>query len=129
MSDSLETAERAHSGLFVAIVGFAALAALVGLIWCYTLENRLGKSQAQVLALQQQDTKLATELSDTDARLTRDFRDLGKSVGLTQRQLAARAADLIQRQQADASRLEKEQAAAQAASQKQFGEVPARFPM
>jgi hypothetical protein len=123
MSDSLETAERAHSGLFVAVVGFAALAAFAGLIWSYTLQNRLERSQAQVLALQQQDTKLATELSDTNARLSVTSETLGKSVGLTQRQLEARAAELIQRQQADASRFEKEQAAAQAASQKQFGEV------
>ncbi len=123
MSDSLETAERAHSGLFVAIVGFAALAAFAGLVWSYSLENRLEKSQAQVLALQQQNTKLASELSDTDARLSVTSETLGKSVGLTQRQLEARAADLIKRQEADASRLEKEQAAAQAASQKQFGEV------
>jgi hypothetical protein len=123
MSDSLETAERAHSGLFVAVVGFAALAAFAGLIWSYTLQNRLERSQAQVLALQQQDTKLAAELSDTNARLSVTSETLGKSVGLTQRQLEARAAELIQRQQADASRFEKEQAAAQAASQKQFGEV------
>jgi hypothetical protein len=123
MSDSLETAERAHSGLFVAIVGFAALAALIGLLWSYSLENRLERSQAAVHDLQQQNTKLATELSDTDARLSVTSETLGKSVGLTQRQLEARAADLIARQQADAARLEREQAAAQAASQKQIGEV------
>ena len=48
---------------------------------------------------------------------------LAKSVGLTQKQLEARATDLLKRQEADASRLEQQQAAAQAASQKQFGEV------
>jgi hypothetical protein len=122
-SDSLEAAEREHSGLFIAIVGFAALAGLCGLIWCYTLENRLEKSQALVLASQQQNAKLADQLNETDARLRVTSETLGKSVGLTQRQLEERATDLLKRQQADASRLEKEQVAAQAASQKQIGEV------
>jgi hypothetical protein len=123
MSDSLETAERAHSGLFIAIVGFAALAALCGLIWCFTLESRLEKSQALLSASQQQEAKLAAQLSDTDARLSVTSETLGKSVGLTQKQLEARAADLLKRQQADTARLEQEQVAAQAASQKQIGAV------
>ncbi len=122
-SSSLETAERAHSGLFVAIVGFAALAALGGLIWSFTLESRLEKSQARVLAAEQQEAKLADQLSATDARLSATSETLAKSVGLTQKQLEARATDLLRRQEADASRLEQQQAAAQAASQKQFGEV------
>jgi hypothetical protein len=125
MSDSggIETAERTHSGLFVLIVGFAAFASLGGLIWSYTLENRLEKSQALLVASQQQNDKLAEQLNETDARLRVTSETLGKSVGLTQRQLEERATDLLKRQQSDAARLEHEQAEAQAASQKQIGEV------
>jgi hypothetical protein len=119
VSDNLETVERAHSGLFVGLVGFAVLASLAGLIWSYTLERRLEKSQVLLGAAQQQNVKLSQELTETEARLRVTSETLGRSVGMTQRQLEARAKDLLQRQQADASRFEREQEE----SQKQLGAV------
>lgn len=119
VGDNLETVERTHSGLFVGLLGFAALASLAGLIWSYTLENRLEKSQVLLAAAQQQNAKLSQELSETDARLRVTSETLGRSVGMTQRQLDLRAKELLQRQQADASRFEQEQEA----SQKQIGAV------
>ncbi len=44
-------------------------------------------------------------------------------MGLTQRQLEARASEFLKRQQAETARLEKEQQAAQAEAQKQIGAV------
>jgi hypothetical protein len=123
MSEELETVERTHSGLFVGLLGFAVLGALAGLIWSFTLEHRLEKSEALLTVAQQQNDKLAQQLSETDARLSVATETLGKSVGLTQRQLQVRADDLLKRQQADAARLEHEQAQAQAESQKQIGAV------
>ncbi len=119
----IDNVERTHSGLFVGLLGFAVLASLAGLIWSYTLQSRVTKTSALLAAAQQQNQKLVADLDSTNARLSVATDALGKSVGLTQRQLASRARDLLRRQQADAARLENEQVAAQAASQKQIGAV------
>jgi hypothetical protein len=119
MSDDLDTVERSHSGLFIGLLGFAAVASLAALIWSYTLQNRVEQTNTQLVAAQQQNSKLADELADTNARLRVTSETLGRSVGLTQQQLQARANDLLRRQQADSARLEHEQAE----SQKQIGAV------
>jgi type II secretory pathway pseudopilin PulG len=121
--DNYETAERTQSGVFIAILAFAALAALGGLVWSYTLENRLEKAQVALTNAQQQNDKLAESLNETNAKLRVTSETLGQSVGLTQRQLEARASEFLKRQQAETARLEKEQQAAQAESQKQIGAV------
>jgi hypothetical protein len=121
--DTYETAERTQSGVFIAILGFAALASVGALIWSYTLETRLEKSQTALVNAQQQNDKLAESLNETNAKLRVTSETLGQSVGLTQRQLEARASEFLKRQQAETSRLEKEQQAAQAESQKQIGAV------
>jgi hypothetical protein len=113
MSDeTYETAERTQSGVFIAILGFAALASAGALIWSYTLETRLEKSQAALVNAQQQNDKLAESLNETNAKLRVTSETLGQSVGLTQRQLEARASEFL-----------KEQQAAQAEAQKQIGAV------
>ncbi len=45
--------------------------------------------------------KLAAELRETDARLQVATEELGKSLGLTQKQMDARAQEIIRREQAD----------------------------
>src|ERR1700761_3036642 len=124
MSDeSLDTVERTHSGVFIALVGFAVLASAAGVIWGYTLENRLEKSQSALTLAQQQDDQLVESLNETNAKLRVTSEALGQSVGLTQRQLEARASEFLKRQQAETARLEKEQQAAQAEATKQIGAV------
>ena len=108
--DNLEMVERTHSGVFIALLGFAVMASAGSLIWAYTLENRLEKSQTALLNAQQQNDKLAESLNETNAKLRVTSETLGQSVGLTQRQLEARASEFLKRQQAETSRLEKEQA-------------------
>jgi hypothetical protein len=121
--DNIETVERTQSGLFVFILGFAALASVGALVWSYTLEQRLEKSQTALVNAQQQNDKLAESLNETNAKLRVTSETLGQSVGLTQRQLEARASEFLKRQQAETSRLEKEQQAAQAEATKQIGAV------
>ena len=102
MSDeSLDMVERTHSGVFIALVGFAVMASAGALIWAYTLENRLEKSQAALVNAQQQNDKLAESLNETNAKLRVTSETLGQSVGLTQRQLEARASEFLKRQQAE----------------------------
>ncbi|MBT9330073.1 hypothetical protein [Paracidobacterium acidisoli] len=120
MSDTPGSGEqRSFSGLFLGLLALAVLAAIAGLAWSYLLTGRLTHAEAQLALEQQQNQKLASAVDETNARL----RVTSQSLGLTQRQLDERASDLLRRQQADAHRLENEQAAAQASTQKQISSV------
>ncbi len=126
MSDELSTepvAERSYSGLFLAVVGLALLASIGGLIWSYTLSSRLTKSEAALAAAQQKNDQLSASLDKTNAELHVETEALSKSVGLTQKELESRAADLQRRQEAEAKRLASEQQAAAEAATKQIGAV------
>jgi chromosome segregation ATPase len=124
MSDeNYEAGERTQSGLFIALVGFAVLASAAGLIWSYTLETRLQKSQTALTTAQQQNDKLAESLNETNAKLKVTTETLGQSVGLTQRQLEARANEFLKRQAAETARLEKEQQSASADAQQKISAV------
>src|ERR1700723_3772082 len=114
MSDEPQVAEpRSYSGLLIGLLAVAVLCALAGLIWSYSLAGRLTHAEAQVASAQEQNAKLASALNETNARLRVTSETLGHSLGLTQKQLEDRAADLLRRQQADAKRFESEQQAAQ----------------
>jgi hypothetical protein len=116
-------AERSYSGAFLAVVAVALLASIGGLIWSYTLSTRLTKSETQLAAAQQANEKLSASLDATNAQLKVETEELGRSLGLTQKQLETRAADLLRRQEADARRLESEQAAASKEATQQIGAV------
>ncbi len=105
--------QRSFSGAFLGLVVGALLLALGGLIWSYTLSNRLTKTETQLVQAQVQNDKLGQQLEQTNARLKVATDTLEQSVGLTQKQLEARANELMRRQDADAKRLEGEQARAQ----------------
>jgi hypothetical protein len=106
MSDELENAPRTYSGALLAVIGAALVAAVAGLIWTYTLSGRIAHQEVALTEANQQNVKLAAELRETNARLTVATDELGKSLGLTQRQLDERAQSLIAREQADSRRLE-----------------------
>lgn len=109
MSDLSETPERNYASLHIGGLILAILASLGGLIWSYTLSARLAKSEAALVASTQENDKLEQALQQTNARLKVTSETLGQSLGMTQKQLESRAADLLQRQQAQASRIEKVQ--------------------
>lgn len=114
--------QRSFSGVFLGALVVALVAALAGLVWSYALSSRLTKAETQLALAQQQaklqNDRLTAELERTNARQAA-AEIVGQSVGMSQRQLEAKAEDLLRRQQADAKRLESEQAAAQ----KQIGAV------
>ncbi|MFT4113997.1 hypothetical protein [Silvibacterium sp.] len=110
MSDgSLSGEERSYSGLFLVLLVVAVLAAVGGLGWSYYLSGRLTNAEAKLSQAQHQNDRLSTALDETNARLKVTSDTLGKSLGLTQKQLEMRAEDLMRRQQADSQRLETEQ--------------------
>jgi len=92
---------REYSGALLAVIALALVGALGGLIWSYTLSGRLTSQQAELADTKQQNVKLEAELRETDARLKVATDELGKSLGLTQKQMDARAEELIRREQAD----------------------------
>jgi hypothetical protein len=106
MSDELENAPRTYSGALLAVIGAALVAAIGGLIWTYTVNARVTHQEAALTEANDRNVKLEAELRETNARLTVATDELGKSLGLTQRQLDARAQALIAREEADNRRLE-----------------------
>jgi phage shock protein A len=108
----VDNTPRTYSGALLAAIAVALLAALGGLIWSYTLSGKLATQQTELAEAKQQNVKLAANLRETDARLNVATEELGKSLGLTQKQLDARAQEIIRREQADeanAKRLESAQ--------------------
>ena len=122
MSESERVVERSASGAFLAVVGAALLAAVGALVWCYVLQSHLGAADGKLVLAEQANADLTKRLAATDARLRATSETLGQSVGLTQRQLDAKAEKLLAIQTAQAqheAQLEREQAA----TTKQIGAV------
>jgi hypothetical protein len=105
MSETEET-PRTYSGALLGVLAVALVAALGGLIWCYMLNGKLATQQTELADAKQENVKLAAEQRETDARLQVTTDELGKSLGLTQKQMDQRAQDIIHREQTDAARLE-----------------------
>ena len=111
MSDDRTTTEStpAYSGALLAAIAVAVLAAIGGLIWSYTLSGRMAHQETALAEANQQNAKLEAQLRETNARLRVATDELGRSVGLTQKQMDERAQQILARQAADAKRLEAEQ--------------------
>jgi hypothetical protein len=104
MSEFEET-PRSYSGALLAVIAVALLVGVGGLIWSYVLSGRVASQQADLAEAKQENVKLAAEQRETDARLKVATEELGNSLGLTQKQMDARAQEIIKREQADAQRL------------------------
>lgn len=119
MSEEGYVAERSMSGAFMAVVVVALLAALGALVWCYGLSNHLSNAEQRLKAADQKNADLAAQLDATNARLRATSETLGQSVGMTQKQMQARAESILAAQRAATSKLE----AQQEATSKQVGVV------
>lgn len=106
MSEEPESAPRTYSGALLAVIGATLVLALAGVVWAYTLSGRVTHQEAALAEANQQNAKLAADLRETNARLRVATDELGKSLGLTQKQLDERASAIIQRQDQDTKRLE-----------------------
>jgi chromosome segregation ATPase len=108
----LDNTPRTYSGALLAAIAVALLGALGGLIWSATISSRLSTQQVELTDAKQQNVKLAAELRETDARLKVATEELGQSLGLTQKQMDARAQEIIRREaaeEANSKRLESAQ--------------------
>lgn len=105
----IDDTPRTYSGALLAAIAVSLLAAIAGLIWCATLSSRLGAAQTELADTKQQNVDLAARLRETDARLRVTTDELGKSLGLTQKQLDERAQAIIRREEADTQKLQSAQ--------------------
>jgi len=103
MSDEVERAPRTYSGALLGAIAVAVVLGIAGLIWCATLNSKLTTQQNELAEAKQQNVNLKASLRETDARLEVATDELKTSLGLTQKQLDARAAELAARQQREES--------------------------
>jgi chromosome segregation ATPase len=95
MTDEMvEGTPRTHSGSLLAAIAVAMLLGLGGIIWSYSLSNKLVTQQQALTDSAAQNTKLSAALQDTDARLNAATGAMKTSLGLTQQQLDTRSAAL-----------------------------------
>lgn len=108
-TNEAESTVKTRSGALYAAVGIGLLSGLGSLFWAYSLSGRIATQQAELAEARQRNVQLAAELRETDARLNVATDELGKSLGLTQKQMDARAQQIIAHNEAQAKRLEAEQ--------------------
>jgi DNA anti-recombination protein RmuC len=106
MSES-ESTPRTYSGALLAAIAVALLCALGSLFWAYSLSGRITSQQSELVEAKQRNVELAADLRETNAKLRVTADELGKSLGLTQKQMDARAEHIMA--QAENQRLESEQ--------------------
>ena len=86
-NEMVQGTPRTYSGALLAAIAVAMLLGLGGIVWNYTLSSRLAAVTAQ-------NTMLAVAQQQTAARLNVATDELNTSLGLTQKQLDTRAAEL-----------------------------------
>ena len=113
------------SKLLIAL-GVTLLLAIGALVWCYGLSNHLSVAEQKLEAAEQKNAQLAEQQQALSDRLRATTETLGQSVGLTQKQIEAKTQALMVSQaaavraaNAQAAKLEEEQATAA----KQIGAV------
>ncbi len=111
MSEFDTPPSRSVSGALIAVIAVSLLLAIGGLVWTYVLSTHITRQEAALSQANAQNAKLAAEFRETDARLKVTTDQLGQSLCLTQRQLEARAQQILTREQADSARLESAQKA------------------
>ncbi|MBW4038317.1 MAG: hypothetical protein HIU91_05455 [Acidobacteria bacterium] len=85
------------------LVGVAVVALLVaaaGLIWSFTLQNRLQDTQAKLSNSTQQYAALSDRIDDANERMKAQGEALAQSMGLTQKQLEDKSDQLVMAQKA-----------------------------
>jgi chromosome segregation ATPase len=90
----VEGTPRTYSGALFAAIAVALLLGIGGMIWSYTLNNKLAVQQQATADSAAQNAKLSAALQDTNARLNVATDELKTSLGLTQKQLDTRSAAL-----------------------------------
>ena len=115
--------ERSSSGLLILVAGVALLLALGALAWIYFLQSRLTAAEVKLSQFQEQGAQQATEQAEMRRQLRATTEAFGAKVGITQRQIESRAAEIMRQQQDDTRRLDARIAQQEAATRKQVSTV------
>ncbi len=124
-NDGIVVEHRAPNWL-VGLTVLALLAALGALGWALGLQNHLTVAEGKLNSATQQNASLAEKIEDTNERLRAQGEALGQTVGLTQKQLEERSAQLAAAQKnvaASTRNLQKQTVANQKVVQQQLGAV------
>lgn len=105
----MDTTPRTYSGAFIAAVAVALLAALGSLVWAWSLSGKIAAQQTELQETKQRNVELSADLRETNAKLRVTADELGKSLGLTQKQMDDRARQIVAREEAENKRLESAQ--------------------
>src|SRR5215469_8172397 len=109
MNDEVEKAPRSYSGAVYAALAIALLCGVGSLFWAWNLSGKFTAQQQELADARQRNVQLAADLRETNARLRVTADELGKSLGLTQKQMDARAEQIIARESAANRKLEEAQ--------------------
>jgi DNA anti-recombination protein RmuC len=101
-----DNSSRSHSPAVLAALAVALLAGVGSLIWNYTLGNKLTTQQSELAEANQKNTQLAAQLRETNAKLRVTTDELSHSLGITQKQMDARAQQIVVQEEAANKRLE-----------------------
>jgi len=94
----VERTPRTYSGALLASIALAILLGIGGISWAFYLSGKVAAQQQALADATAQNTKLAASLHDTDARLNVATDELKTSLGVTQKQLDTRSAELQARE-------------------------------
>jgi hypothetical protein len=95
-----DSTPRTYSGALLGAIAVAVVAAVAGLIWSSSISGRVTAQQAELAESRQENVKMAAELRETNARLRVATEELGKSQGLTQKEMESKAQEILRREQA-----------------------------
>lgn len=124
-NDGVVVEQRAPNWL-VGLTVLALLAALGSLGWALGLQNHLTVAEGKLNSATAQSNALAEKIEDTNERLRAQGEALGQTVGLTQKQLEERSAQLAAAEKnvaVSTRNLQRQTVANQKAVQKQLGDV------
>ena len=100
MSEEGAVTQSRLSTPLLAGAGLTLLLAVSALIWCFGLNNHLSVAEKQLAAAQAQNVELARKQDALSARLSATAETLGRSVGLTQKQIDAKTQNILAAQAA-----------------------------
>lgn len=102
--------EERSPGVLIFLAGIAFILALGALAWLYFLQNRLDTIESQLSEAQEQHIHQETQLSELHRQLQATNEAFGAKVGITQRQIEARAQEILRQQNAATTRLAAQEA-------------------
>ena len=100
MSEAGAVTQSRVSTPLLAGAGLTLLLAVSALIWCFGLNNHLSMAEKQLAAAQAQNADLARKQDALSARLSATAETLGRSVGMTQKQIDAKTQNILAAQAA-----------------------------